>query len=172
MGGEQSIQKAYESILEHDFEKAIEWFELAIKEEPDNAAYHYKLSITYARSGKLPKALEHAERACELDDAAVEYKYQLQHLKALEHIRSAEKLLEQPNRAELAAALLRQALAMDPLSIEAYVLLAYAYAQQADYMQALDALREALKLHPQHETALKLKEKYKEQWEQDLHSRE
>ena len=57
MNGENQIQKAYESILGHDFEKAIEWFEKAIAEEPNNAAYHYKLSITFARSNKLIKPL-------------------------------------------------------------------------------------------------------------------
>ncbi|WP_230876148.1 tetratricopeptide repeat protein [Paenibacillus validus] len=62
MDGELAIKKAYESILNHDFEQAIGWFERAIALNPNNASYHYKLSITYARSNKLSKAIRHAEQ--------------------------------------------------------------------------------------------------------------
>ena len=89
MEGEKNIREAYASLLHHDFEQAIRWFERAVQEEPDNADYHHKLSISYARSGKLAKALKHAARACELDADAQEYRYHYRRLQALELIRKS-----------------------------------------------------------------------------------
>lgn len=160
MDGEQRIKRAYRSILDHDFEKAIEWFESAIRQEPENAEYHHKLSITYARSGKLEKALTHARMACELDPGSQTYTFHLQTLRSLQLVQTAERMLEHQVDPRKAAACLYEAIALDPLCLEAHLLLGVAYAKQSAYSKAADAMREVLKLDPGHEAAQKLLIKY------------
>lgn len=134
MNGEDQIQKAYESILSQDFEKAIEWFEKAITAEPDNAAYHYKLSITYARSNKLSNAIEHAAKATDLEQDNQVYRYHLQVLHARELVDKARRQLStQSEHAERAIFLLKEAIVLDPLTIEAYLILGEAFAFRNDY---------------------------------------
>ncbi|MDT2191680.1 hypothetical protein [Paenibacillus larvae] len=66
MNGEQEIQKAYQALLDNDFEQAIDCFEQAVRRDPLNADFHYKLSISCARSGKLKKLLLTQEMPCGL----------------------------------------------------------------------------------------------------------
>ncbi|WP_248925459.1 tetratricopeptide repeat protein [Paenibacillus hamazuiensis] len=154
MDGKRAIQKAYESILAGDFEKAIEWFERAIELEPGNANYHYKLSITCARSNKLAKALEHADMARRLEPEDEYYRSHFQNLQAKELLQKAEKYFSQPGgQIYMAIAMLKQAVALDPLALEAFLLLALAYARTEDYGPAIQAVKEALKLDPQHQGA-------------------
>jgi tetratricopeptide (TPR) repeat protein len=164
MEGEKNIREAYASLLHHDFEQAIRWFERAVQEQPDNADYHHKLSISYARSGKLAKALKHAARACELDANAQEYRYHYGHLQALDLIRKAEKLMEREQAPKRAAWYLEQAKALDPLSVEAHLLLAVIRLREGDYPRAAAELDEALALEPHHETARRMKEDVMRQW--------
>lgn len=165
MDGKKQIQKAYESILGNDFERAIEWFEQAIRLEPSNAEYSYKLSITYARSGKLKPALTYAERACSLDPEQDSYRFHLQHLQALDFVRHAEKLADAggSKRLKLAVRLLNEAVAKDPLCLEAHLLLSAVHAEQGDFQLSAAAIQEVLKLNPQHEAAAGHIERYKEQ---------
>lgn len=157
MNGHQKQQKAYEAILNSDFEQAAFWFEQAIESEPDNADYHYSLSITYSRSNKLNKALEHAENAARLDPGKELYRLQVATLKARDLVVKAEKSLDGKGAQPLlAVALLRQAVSLDPLSVEAYLLLGVSSASAGEYAQAVQALREALRLDPQQESALSL----------------
>ncbi|ANE47946.1 hypothetical protein SY83_18445 [Paenibacillus swuensis] len=154
MNGEDYVRKAYERIFHHDFEGAIEAFEKAVTLEPMNASYHYKLSITYSRSGKLAKAREHAMKAIELDSQHDEYLLQIQLLQAKDNVHLAERLVqsETPDLAE-AARLLKQAIKLDPLSVEAYVLLAEVKYAQHDVRSAIHYAKEALKTDPANELA-------------------
>jgi tetratricopeptide (TPR) repeat protein len=162
--GERELQKAYESILGSDFEKAIEWFEKAIALEPDYADYHYKLSITYARSNKLEKALNRAKHAVRLEPDNESYRFHLQYLYAREKVQQAEKLLNPINeRLDMAIALLKEAIILDPLAIEAYLILGAAYASRQEYHQALSAVNEVLRLDPLHEIASQQITEYKHQ---------
>lgn len=161
MTGHIEIQKAYEAILAHDFEQAIACFERAIAQEPDNDTYHYKISITYARSNKLPQALYYAERACKLKPSNKEYEQHLQFLKARELIYQAEKYFAEDDvQLQKAVEMLREAAALDPLAIDAYLLMGLAHAELNEYNKALMALREVLKLDPLHHTAAKLSASY------------
>ncbi|TXK81384.1 tetratricopeptide repeat protein [Paenibacillus sp. N3.4] len=154
MNGENQIQKAYESILGHDFEKAIAWFEEAIAAEPNNAAYHYKLSITFARSNKLLKAIEYASKALELEVENEVYRYHLQVLHARELVEKALKQLSlESEHAERVIFLLKEAITLDPLSIEAYLILGEAFASRKDYARAYQTVQEAIRLEPHHEIA-------------------
>ncbi|MEB3101291.1 tetratricopeptide repeat protein [Ferviditalea candida] len=161
MDGKQQIQKAYESILDNDFEQAIEWFEQAVAREPENADYHYKISITYARSNKLNKALAHAHTASELAAGNEEYRFHLQNLQALEMARLAEQRLQHSSgQPDAAISLLKRAIALDPLCVDAHILLGIAYKHNGDYDLAAEAVKEALKLDPQHQTAKRLLDDY------------
>lgn len=165
MNGEEGIKKAYQAILRNDFEKAIAWFGKAIELEPDNAAYHYKLSITCARSGRLAKALEHAETAVKLSPEDRSYELHLNRLKAQEKLIQAQTAMEKDmNQLYMAVALLKESIVLDPLSVEAYMLLGVAYAGLEEYPDAVRALKEALRLNPQHEGASSLLEDYKKRF--------
>jgi len=153
MDGEQMIRKAYASLLDHDFERAIAWFEEAVRKEPDNADYHFRLSISYARSGRLERALEHARRACELDNGAREYRLHHDRLQALELMKEAERRIGGGEELERAIRDLNQALELDPLAGDAYLLLAAAHAARGQLPRAAAALYELLKLNPQHQAA-------------------
>lgn len=170
MDGEEVIRKAYESILQSDFEQAIYWFEQAIALEPDNAAYHYKLSITCARSNRLYRALEHAEAAVRLEPESDAYRYHLRHLNAQELVWKAEKCFHRSrDQLYLALAYLKQAVSLDPLNAEAYLLLALAQAGLEEYAEAVKALKELLRLNPLHESAKQLLDNYTEEWNRYLH---
>jgi len=157
MDGNQFVKNAYSAILAHDFEQAIDWFEKAIIVEPTNDAHFYKLSITYARSNKLSKALSNAAKACKLNANNEEYKFHLNNLFARDFIEKAEKHLQHDNKQyNLAVSLLLQAITLDPLAIEAFLLLGVAYAGLEEYNNATNAVKEALLLDPQHEIAQKL----------------
>jgi tetratricopeptide (TPR) repeat protein len=161
MVGEHEIQKAYESILSHDFEKAIAWFEKAIAVEPDNAAYHYKLSITYARSNKLKKAIDHAEEAVRIEPQRESFQFHLQALHARSMVQEAEGwLTPAENQPAKAIHLLKKAILLDPLRIEAYLILAVAYASENNYLLALATAHEALRLDPFHVLAKQLIKEY------------
>ncbi|UKS30573.1 hypothetical protein LOZ80_17150 [Paenibacillus sp. HWE-109] len=154
MNGEDQIQKAYESILGHDFEKAIEWFEKAIAAEPDNAAYHYKLSITFARSNKLFQAIEHASKALDLEKDNEVYRYHLQVLHARELVDRAQKEISaKSEHGERAIFLLKEAIVLDPLAIEAYLILGEVFALRNDYSRGYQVVMDALRLEPNHELA-------------------
>lgn len=161
MDGREEIKKAYDSILKGDFEKAIAWFELAVAIEPDNAAYYYRLSITCARSNRLTRAIEYAQTAVRLEPGNESYRYHLHHLQARELAAKAEKCLEQGNdQCYLAVAFLKEAVVLDPLNAEAFLLLSIAHAELKDYSDAVRSVKEVLRLNPQHETAHKLLQDY------------
>ncbi|MBP1961934.1 tetratricopeptide repeat protein [Paenibacillus aceris] len=163
MNGENQIQKAYESILSQDFEKAIEWFEKAIAAEPNNAAYHYKLSITYARSNKLSSAIEHASIAAQLEEENEAHRYHLQVLHARELVEKAQRQLStQTEHAERAIFLLKEAIVLDPLAIEAYLILGEVFAFRNDYGRAYQTVMEAIRLEPNHELAKQQAARYQQ----------
>ncbi|MEX2416232.1 MAG: tetratricopeptide repeat protein [Paenibacillaceae bacterium] len=151
MDGKQHIQKAYESIIQQDFEQAIEWFEKAVADEPLNALYRYSLSITYARSNKLNKAIEHAAEACRLASQSDNYLLHLNRLKARSLLLQAGQwLYKDHKRLSEAESLLKNAIQLDPLSLEALLMLALAYGIQERYNEAVQILVEASRLDPQH----------------------
>ncbi|OXM88042.1 tetratricopeptide repeat protein [Paenibacillus rigui] len=171
MDGEGLIKKAYEAILNNDFEQAIEWFERAIAMNPDNATFHYKLSITYSRSNKLHKAIHHATQAMKLDPEEDHYIFHLQHLQARQTIRQAEKYFNgSEEQLWMAVALLKQAIMLDSLSWEAYLMLGLAYSRLKEYSQAIQAIRELLKLDPEHEIGRQLLDEYQLKLKQLLRS--
>src|SRR5690606_613240 len=149
-----------EAILNHDFEQATVWFERAITEEPDNASYHYRLSITFARSNKITKAIEHAELACRLDPVSEPYRLHLNTLNARKLLYAADDLLSDVETPQIheAIIMLKRACQLDPLSVEALLILAVAYERRGWLQDALNTAQEALKLEPQHKETNELYE--------------
>lgn len=172
MGTKKPIDEAYACLLEHDFEQAVAWFEKALEAEPDNPSYHYKLSITYARSNKLAKALEHAARAVQLDPGAEPFRLQLSHLEARERVQQARAWLSSPDKASVgrAIALLKEAEKADPLLVQAKLFLGIGYAALGNYEQAVAAVREAVRLDAGDETAQALLTEYRHRWRMQLES--
>jgi len=157
MAGEEHVRQAYASILSGDYEQAIRSFEQAIAAEPDNPAYHHKCSITCMRNAQWPKALRHAEEAVRLAPEQTDYRYHLASVQA--------RIAAEEAKGELASAepdyaavidRLKQALDMDPLLDEAWLLMAAAYGAIGRYDEAARAAREALRLNPAHGEAKRL----------------
>ncbi|AIQ42376.1 tetratricopeptide repeat protein [Paenibacillus sp. FSL R7-0297] len=146
------VKAAYRSILRSDFAEAITLFEAAIAASPDDAEVRYRCSITYARSGMLEKALEHAIAARKLDDSKPEYELHLQHLQALQLVQEAKRLLEDeaavPVNPYRPVTLLKEAVSLDPLYGDAYVWLAIAHSRMNEHLQAIAVLKEVMSLHP------------------------
>lgn len=168
MDGDHKIKQAYKSILNHDFEQAIEWFQQAVSEEPNNAEYHYRLSITYARSNKLISAMEHARHAVRLQPDQFVFRYHYRNVRARELVTEAGRWMEnEGGDLNRAVTKLKQAIQLDVLCLEAYVLLAVAYMGLQRYSLAEAAIKEALKLDPQREDILILQQQL-EQREQTM----
>jgi tetratricopeptide (TPR) repeat protein len=151
---EEYVQKAYFSILSNDFEEAIRWFEQAIAAEPNNADYRYRCSITYARSSRLEQALEHAKHAVRLTPGQDEYKLHLNSLEARRLAGEVRKMLSgsstpEDQTREKAVNMLHEAVDLDPLCVDAYVLLALAHSELKQFDEALAAVGEAIDLLPQ-----------------------
>lgn len=162
MGGEKELQEAYKSILGQHFEEAVAWFQKAIEQEPANSDYHYKLSITYARSGKIEEALAAARKALALKPGYSDYEIQVNTLTSKQLIAQAEQLLQDGRGSPLAVTYLREALRLNPLEERTYVLLAEAYARMREYKDAIGTLRELLALDPEHKLAISNLEQYKQ----------
>jgi tetratricopeptide (TPR) repeat protein len=157
MDGESSVKKAYEAILGGDFEQAIARFEEAIALEPANSAAYYKCSITCARSGKWQKAVFYAEKAVELEPNQEEYRFHLQTVQSKQLTIEAEACLAQnPAETENALNMLLEASRLDPLNMEALLLLGAAYASLNRYEEAAVYAREATRLDPEHSAARRL----------------
>ncbi|SET51607.1 tetratricopeptide repeat protein [Paenibacillus sp. NFR01] len=146
------IKAAYRAILRSDFGEAITCFEAAIAASPHDAEVRYRCSITYARSGRLEKALEHARAALMLDADKPEYRLHLQHLQALGLVQEAKRLLEDESGSadnpHYPITLLKEAITLDPLYGDAYVWLAIAHSRMNEHVQAIAALKEVIALHP------------------------
>ncbi|MBB6022600.1 tetratricopeptide (TPR) repeat protein [Paenibacillus sp. JGP012] len=154
MKPEDYMQQAYRCILQNDFEQAIRWFETAIHAHPEHAELYYRCSITHARSNHLLPALEYARKAVELSEGVEEYMLHLQTLEAKQLTVTAKMLLEQAGKETTtpyvdAATLLKEAVRLDPLSVEAHVMLALACSDLNEYESALQALQDAILLDPQ-----------------------
>lgn len=152
MSPDDYIRQAYRYILRSDFEEAIVCFEAAISESPGDAEVRYRCSITYARNGKLDKAIEHAQAAVKLDGTKPEYTLHLQHLKGLTLVQEAKGLLEAEDKSKnnpyRPITLLKEAVMLDPLNGDAYVWLALAYSRMNEHLEAIAALKEVISLHP------------------------
>lgn len=155
MENDPYIRKAYDAILRQDYEQAADWFSLAVAREPDNASHHYRFSITLARSDKWQRALEHAEKAARLDPDVPAYRLHLNRLLARRLLFEAEGLLAEKEGSGATAAIgrLTQATALDPLSVEAWLMLAEACRRAGRLAAARRAVRNALKLNPAHREA-------------------
>jgi tetratricopeptide (TPR) repeat protein len=157
MDGETCLRQAYDAIFHGDFESAMYWFGQAIALEPLNAAYHYKGSITFARSGKVSLALAYAQRAVELNPDETVYQLNLRMILARQKVIDARSLLSQPvPDMDRSLELLKEAAGLDPLSAESRLLLGIVYRHKREYRLSLDSLRDALMLDPQHEETKRL----------------
>ncbi|TKH36102.1 anaphase-promoting protein [Paenibacillus polymyxa] len=152
MKAEEYVQKAYQCILQNDFEQAVEWFEKAISAQPDHAEHYFRCSVTYARSGRLEQALAYAEYAVRLAPHQDEYVLHLHAQEARQYTEKARKMLEvdraTPQMHQDAILLLERAISLDPLCGDAFLLLALIYDELNEYKLAVQAAREAAALFP------------------------
>lgn len=174
MEAEKYVQEAYHCILQNDFERAIECFEMAIAAQPDRPDYYFRCSVTYARSNRMEQALAYARKAVQMAPAQQEYVLHLHALEAKQFTEQARKELDGvKNDTEArgkAIKLLEKATSLDPLCGDAFVLLALIYEEIHEYKCALKALNEAITLYPQDEHLDRLKCKLYQKLDQHMKS--
>jgi curved DNA-binding protein CbpA len=81
----QIARRAYlrgiQALQSGDYSRAAEFFEVAIKNKPDEASYHAKLALTLLRAQRsFSRAIEAALKAIELDPYNVDYRLLLAEL--------------------------------------------------------------------------------------------
>ncbi|WP_068499542.1 tetratricopeptide repeat protein [Paenibacillus kribbensis] len=172
MKAEEYVQKAYQCILQNDFEQAVEWFEKAISAQPDHAEHYFRCSVTYARSGRLEQALTYAERAVRLAPHQNEYVLHLHAQQARQLTEKARKMLDvdktTPQLHRDAILLLEQAIALDPLCGDAFMLLALIYDELNEYKLAVQAALEAAALFPHNVQLVNLMKKLCQQMNEQI----
>ncbi|MFK4302469.1 Flp pilus assembly protein TadD [Paenibacillus sp. RC254] len=172
MKAEEYVQKAYQCILQNDFEQAVEWFEKAISAQPDHAEHYFRCSVTYARSGRIEQALAYAGDAVRLAPQQDEYVLHLHTLEARQQTEKARKMLDvdraTPQVRRDAILLLERAIALDPLCGDAFMLLALVYDEMNEYKLAVQAAREAAALFPHNEQLANLMKKLCQQMNEQI----
>ncbi|MFK4340456.1 MULTISPECIES: tetratricopeptide repeat protein [unclassified Paenibacillus] len=172
MKAEEYVQKAYQCILQNDFERAVEWFEKAISAQPDHAEHYFRCSVTYARSGRIEQALAYAGDAVRLAPQQDEYVLHLHTLEARQQTEKARKMLDvdraTPQVRRDAILLLERAIALDPLCGDAFMLLALVYDEMNEYKLAVQAAREAAALFPHNEQLANLMKKLCQQMNEQI----
>jgi Tfp pilus assembly protein PilF len=145
--GKQYIKEAYRALFDHDFARAVRAFEKAIQHDPTNASYYFKLSVTYARNHQLALAVQTNEKAVALDPE--NEKYILQHQRLLSRKLTAEALQQfEAGNAEEALPVIEEAMALDPLYVQAHYVAGEIYFSLAQYIKARKAARQAVRLDP------------------------
>ncbi len=119
---EDAVKKAHSYAWERRWMKAIEQYEVAIAQFPDDATAHSGLAFAYLNDGRLREALREYRKVCELgpDDA--------------EARRKVAEILEELGRVTDA--------------VEAWTTLGELSVQQKDLGRALEAWQEAVRLRP------------------------
>jgi len=158
--GRNFIDAAYDAIFQNDFHKAIELFKQAIRCEPDNASYYYRISMTYDRSGFMKKAIKNAIKACELEPENQNYRYHLQILQSKNLILVAANLMKKNMFTKETKEMLLQSKKLDPLNIESYLLLGIFYGETKDLTRALKEFNTVFYIQPNHIQAKQLKAYY------------
>jgi tetratricopeptide (TPR) repeat protein len=149
--------------------EALAAYERALVKDPDSAYIHYRLALISIRSGQPGEALEHAERALEIEPENIEMRIFLGQLHRLRQdpAAAASALLGEAGEpiSDHAAALLFQvylendeidnALRManwriesDPGSVDGYLALSKAYGRKGEFEKAEQAMRSALDQDP------------------------
>lgn len=170
--GKGYLKEAYYAIFQNDFLRAIEAFKKAIRCDPTNAAYYYKLSITYSRNGAIKEAIKTAKKACEFQPHNQTYRYHLQILQAKNLVIMASEKIKNDLFTNEVEELLIQAKKLDPLNIEAYLLLGIYYGENQLLNQALNEFNQVFILDPYQSQAKNLKDYYLKLYqEEDQHDR-
>jgi tetratricopeptide (TPR) repeat protein len=133
------LAEAYSKAGER--EKAVHWYEEALRRRPDYRPTLRQLALAFSRTGRLAQAATILEQAVALNPAD-----------GAAYSNLGEVYLMQEKR-EQAEAALRKALSINPELPEAYNLLARALSQKGDMAPAEAAFRDALRVQPDYALA-------------------
>ncbi|MYB94100.1 tetratricopeptide repeat protein [Candidatus Poribacteria bacterium] len=134
-------------IEQRALEKAVRVYQKAAEVAPDNAHVQIKLGVIYINQHQFEPAIAAFKRAIAVDKTAAEAYNNLARLYA-----GLGQEMQQ------AIYLAQQAVALAPTA-KYYDTLAYTYYRNAQYMQALDAINQAISLAPNVEAYSKLRAK-------------
>ncbi len=158
--GRKHLKEAYYAIYQNDFQNAIAAFKKAIECEPTNASYYYKLSITYSRNGEMHEGIEAGKKACELNSQNQTYRYHLQIIQAKNLVLLSSKQMKGGQLTDDLEEKLLQAKKLDPLNIEAYLLLGIYYGEKHLLNQAIQEFNYIFNIEPFHQNARKVRDYY------------
>jgi hypothetical protein len=97
------------------------------------------------------------------------YRAHLQRLEAQSYLRQAETYYDgTADSLFVVIYLLRQAIKLDPITIESYLLLTESYGGLEEYFLALQTAKEAVRLDPENELAQEMLYKYKRKLQEHL----
>jgi Tfp pilus assembly protein PilF len=157
---ERLLQRARLAIAERDWEKAKQFYLLALGQKSDLPDIHYGLATVYFQLRELTSAAHHFREVARLDP-----------LRAGAHVNlgAVLNLLDQVDEAITS---LRRAIQLDPKRVEAYYNLGLVHRRKGQLDMAIQAYREALRLNPKMADAnLNLANLFveKEQYRQAIH---
>lgn len=158
--GKAYIREAYHALFQNDFKKAVEAFKKAIRCEPNNPSYHYKLSISHARNGDISLSLEAAEEAVRLEPDNQTYRYHLQIIQSKYIVLTAMNLMRKHLLTYEVEQMLIRAKNLDPLNMEAYLILGIYYGETHFLTKAIKEFNKVLQLDPAHKQAKSLLDYY------------
>lgn len=158
--GRDYLDEAYYAIFQNDFERAIKAFKKALELEPTNATYYYKLSITYSRNKDLKNALDAAKKAYELQPNNQTFRYHLQIIHSKNLLHNAIVNMKKGPLSKEDEKMLNQSKKLDPLNLEAYLLLGIYYGEKDLFNKAINEFNSVLKIEPQNSRAIKLRNYY------------
>ncbi len=122
--------------LEGETKKSTRELGKLIRDNPDEAYYHYLMSQNFAQEGRLTEAVASCVRAVQLAPGIVDFRMFLGKLYASQDMnRDAEKVFLTVIRDE-------------PAREEAYLQLARAYIGQKEYYKAIGAMHKLLRVNP------------------------
>lgn len=134
--------KAQNYYWEHEYAKAIIWFEKLIALGETSEFIHEKLSLCYAQESNYEKAIEHRKKALKFNPLDANAMYVIgTYYEHLQDFKNAETFVKQ--------SLLLRDIPLD----DDYVKLGTIYNRQDKYKEAIDAFNIALKENPENVNA-------------------
>lgn len=138
----EKLNKGAQLLAKGEVNRAIAFFESAIKIDPNLAAAHFDLALAYQKKGDVPRVVESLENTIKLkpDDAEalniLGYYYTIQ------------------NKLDLAMSCLKKALKINPRLPEIFLNLGVCLTEMEKYDEAIKNYKKALSLKPNYVEAL------------------
>ncbi|MEW6455196.1 MAG: tetratricopeptide repeat protein [Acidobacteriota bacterium] len=131
---EKSFKQANEAFQKGDYEKAVNEYREALKEDPNEPIYYYNLGISYRKMNKNDEAIEAFKKMIEIQPQS------FSGLKNLGELYGLKKDFEEASK------YFKKAVEISPNDPEAYYNLGACLMNNADYKGALEAFKKSIEV--------------------------